>query len=53
MPALRKLEKTTAKAAGGGGGGHAHVFESVLTDGQDPLEVLDPAVHSAGYLFVL
>lgn len=46
VPALKKLEKSTSSKS-------TSVLEGKLADGSDPLAVLDPALHSAGYLFVL
>ncbi|SCV69620.1 BQ2448_2640 [Microbotryum intermedium] len=43
---LRKLDKASNDHS-------TSVFESALEDGRDPLQVLDPLQHSAGYLFIL
>jgi hypothetical protein len=46
VPLLKKLDKSSSSKS-------PHLLEGKLSDGTDPLEVLDPALHSVGYLFVL
>lgn len=45
VPLLKKLEKSKSK--------EAHLLEGKLSDGSDPLDLLDPLLHSVGYLFFL
>ncbi|TNY22657.1 hypothetical protein DMC30DRAFT_431592 [Rhodotorula diobovata] len=42
---------TAGESAASGSGGH--ILEGRLQGGQDPLQVLDPALHSVGLLYIL
>ncbi|GAA5853175.1 hypothetical protein JCM8547_000226 [Rhodosporidiobolus lusitaniae] len=44
---------SSGAAAGGAGTGGGHLMEGRMKDGQDPLDVLQPDLHTVGYLYVL
>lgn len=46
-PAAASTTTTTTQTAG------SHLLEGSLRDGSDPLAVLDPTLHSIGYLYIL
>ncbi|ORY73059.1 hypothetical protein BCR35DRAFT_281771 [Leucosporidium creatinivorum] len=48
VPLLKKLDKSSSSKSSS-----PNLLGGQLNDGSDPLDLLDPALHSVGYLFVL